>query len=92
MAFKNSPSSGQLAPKGKGRLAAFSAQVEAVASGQSPKTDMALAALELALNKRNVMRCSQLWKTFAQQVESATEQQRLAFRVLPPSQDLPPLP
>ena len=89
MAFKNSPSSGQLAPKGKGRLAAFSAQVEAVASGQTPTTDVALVR---ALSKRDVMRCSQLWKTFAQQVESATEQQRPAFRVLPPSQDLPPLP
>ena len=92
MAFRKSPSNGQSAPKGKGRLAAFSAQVEAVASGQTPTANVTLAALVLALNKRDVMRCSQLWKTFAQQVESATEQQRPAFRVLPPSQDLPPLP
>lgn len=89
MAFKKSPSNVRSAPKGKGRLAAFSAQVEAVASGQMPATDVTLVR---ALNKRDVMRCSQLWKTFAQQVESATEQQRPAFRVLPQSQDLPPLP
>ena len=89
MAFKKSPSNVRSAPKDKGRLAAFSAQVEAVASGQSPATD---ATLVRAMNKRDVMRCSQLWKTFAQQVESATEQQRPAFRVSPQSQDLPPLP
>ena len=89
MACKKSPSNGRSAPKGKGRLAAFSAQVEAVVNGQTPASDVALVR---ALNKRDVMQCSQLWKTFAQQVESGTEQQRPAFRVLPPSQDLPPLP
>lgn len=89
MAFKKSPSNGQSAPRVKGKLAAFSAHVEAVASGQTPTADVALVR---ALNKRDVMRCSQLWKTFSQQVDSATEHQRPAFRVLPSSQDLPPLP
>lgn len=90
MASKRSHSSGPSAPKGEDRLAAFLAQVEAAANGQMPMK--AAPALAAALNKREVMRCSQLWNKFAQQVESRTEQQRPAFRVLLPSQDLPPLP
>lgn len=90
MASKRSHSSGLSAPKGEGRLAAFLAQVEAAANGQVALT--AAPALAAALNKREVMRCSQLWNKFVQQVESGTEQKRPACRVLLPSQDLPPLP
>jgi hypothetical protein len=71
------------------RLAAFSAQVEAVASGQTPQQHKALVD---ALNKRNVTKYSLLWRTFAQQVASASERQSPACRVLPPAQVLPPLP
>ena len=88
MAFRKSPSNAQSAPKGK-RLAAFSAYVEAVASGQTPEHDKALVD---AINKRKVMQCAQLWNHFAQQVANAAEQQRPACRVLPRSQDLLPLP
>jgi hypothetical protein len=92
MASRKSPSSGRSAPKADHRLAAFSAYVEAVANGETPATDAVLPALELALNKRDVMRCSTLWKTFSQQVDAATGHQRPPVRVLPPSQALPPLP
>ncbi len=88
MASKRSRSSGPSAPKG--RLAAFSAQVEAAANGQMPVTKA--PALAAALSKREGMRCSQLWSKFAQQVDGGTEQKRPAFRVLLPSEDLPPLP
>ena len=88
MAFRKSPSNAQSAPKGK-RLAAFSARVEAVASGQTPQQHKALVD---ALNKRNVTKYSLLWRTFAQQVASASERQSPACRVLPPAQALPPLP
>ncbi len=87
MAFRKSPSNAQSAPKGK-RLAAFSAQVEAVASGQTPQQDKALVD---ALNKRNVTKYSQLWRIFAQQV-SGSERRSPACRILPPAQALPPLP
>jgi len=92
MAFKKSPSSVRSAPKAKGRLAAFSAQVEALAGGGMSTADAASTALVLALNKRNVIRSSELWNIFTQQVASTTEQKLPPFRVLPPSQDLPPLP
>lgn len=88
MAFRKSPSNAQSAPKDK-RLAAFSAQVEAVASGQTPQQDKALVD---ALDKRNVTKYSQLWRIFVQQVASASERQTPACRVLPPAQALPPLP
>ena len=89
MASRKSPSNARSAPKAKRRLAAFSAYVEAVATGDTPASD---AALVRALTKPGVMRCSALWKTFAQQVATATEHQRAAIRVLPPWQALPPLP
>ncbi len=88
MGYKKSPSNAQSAPKGR-RLAAFSAQVEAVASGQTTQQDKILVD---ALNKRNVTKCSQLWRIFAQQVASASERQSPACRVLPPAEALPPLP
>lgn len=89
MGSRRSPSSGRSAPKANSRLAAFSAFVDAVANGDTTTTD---AALLRALNKRDVMRCSTLWKTFAHQVSAATERQRPSARVLPPSRALPPLP
>jgi hypothetical protein len=92
MAFRKSPSSGRSAPKANQRLAAFSAYVDAVADGEASATEGGQPALELALNKRDVMRCSTLWKTFSQQVGAATDHRRPAVRVVPPSQALPPLP
>ena len=89
MASRKSPSSAPSAPKAKQRLAAFSAYVEALASGDTPAKDARLAR---GLKKPSVMRCSAAWKTFAQQVASATDHQRLAARVLPLWQALPPLP
>ncbi|WP_420475198.1 hypothetical protein [Noviherbaspirillum sp. ST9] len=89
MASRKSPLSGRSAPKAKPRLAAFSAYVETLANGETPATDMALVR---ALNKRNVMQCSTLWKIFCQQVSGATDRQQSSARVLPPSQALPPLP
>lgn len=89
MASRKSLSSGRSAPKAKPRLAAFSAYVDAVENGDTPATDMALVR---ALNKRNVTRCSTLWKIFCQQVSGTTDRQQLSARVLPPSQALPPLP
>ncbi len=88
MARRKSSLNAPSAPKGS-RLAAFAAHVEAVASGQIAERDAALAG---ALNKRNVVKCSQLWKTFAQQVANANERQTPASRVLLPAQQLPPLP
>ena len=92
MAIKSSLSSARSAPKGRGRLALFAARVEAAANGETLRDNANLSKLVLALDKREVMRCSQLWNTFAQQAGGATEQERPALRVLPPSQDLPPLP
>lgn len=89
MVYKKSPSSGRLAPKADQRLAAFSAYVDAVASGDMPAADMTLVR---ALEKRNVLRCSIPWKIFCQQVSGASDRQRPPVRVLPPSQALPPLP
>jgi len=89
MAFRKSPSSARSAPKAKQRLAAFSAYVEALASGDTPANDALLAR---GLKKPSVARCSAAWKTFAQQVASTTDRQRPAVRVLPPWQSLPPLP
>ncbi len=92
MASRKLPSNGRSAPKVNHRLATFSAYVDAVANGETPASDTALPVLESALNKRDVMRCSALWKTFSQQVDAATDHQRPPVRVLPPSQALPPLP
>ena len=89
MVSKKSPSSGRSAPKGDGRLAAFAAYVDAVANGETPATDLALVR---ALNKRNVMQCSTLWKIFCQQVSGGDDRQQSPARVLPPSQALSPLP
>lgn len=89
MASRKSPSSARSAPKDKYRLAAFSAYVETLANGETPAADMALVH---ALNKRNVMQCSTLWKIFCQQLSGATDRQRPSARVLPPSQALPPIP
>lgn len=89
MASRKLPSNGQSAPKANHRLAAFSAYVETLTNGERPASDMALVR---ALNKRNVMQCSALWKIFCQQVSGATDRQRPSARVLPPSQALPPLP
>lgn len=91
MVFKKSPSGARSAPKAKEKLATFAAQVAAAASGHSAADGTPAPILVSALNRRDVMRCSQLWNKFAQQVGSATEQKQPAFRVLPPSQDLPPL-
>ena len=89
MASRKSPSSGRSAPKAKGRLAAFCANVDAVANDKAAASD---AALVRALNKRDVMRCSALWRTFAQQVGGSTDHRPPPIRVLPPSQALAPLP
>lgn len=89
MASRKSPSSGRSAPKAKGRLAAFCAYVDAVANDKAAASD---AALVRALNKRDVMRCSALWRTFAQQVGGSTDHRTPPVRVLPPSQALAPLP
>lgn len=91
MAFKKSPSGARSAPRDRARLATFAAHVEAVASGQAAVDGAPAPILVSALNRREVMRCSQLWNKFAQQVDGTAEQERPAFRVLPPSQDLPPL-
>ena len=95
MASRKSPSSGRSAPKAKGRLAAFCAYVDALANDKAVANDKAAAsdaALVRALNKRDVMRCSALWKTFAQQVGDSSDHRPPPVRVLPPSQALAPLP
>ena len=89
MAFRKSRSNAPSAPKGKRRLAVFAAYVEALANGQTPASDAALAH---ALNKPGVMRSSGAWKTFAQQIAQNTAQDGAAPRVLPPWEVLPPLP
>lgn len=78
-----------LAPRGKGRLAAFSAYVENAAHGLAPATDAALAR---ALDKRGVTRCAMAWNRFSQQVAAAADNRRPAVRVTLPSDMLPPLP
>lgn len=88
MARRKSPLNAPSAPKGS-RLAAFAAHVEAVASGRMPGQDAALVG---AMNKRNVMTCAQLWKTFTQQVASPGGREPPACRVLLPAERLPPLP
>ena len=89
MASRKSPSSARSAPKVKGRLAAFCVYVDAVANDNAAASD---AAVVRALNKRDVMRCSALWKQFAQQVGGSTDHRPPPVRVLPPSQALAPLP
>ena len=89
MASRKSPSNGPSVPRGKKRLAAFAADVEALANGHAPPSDAALAR---ALTSPGAMRSSNAWKTFAQQVAQRSEHHGAASRVLPPWQALPPLP
>lgn len=89
MVFRKSRSNAPSAPKAKRRLAAFAAYVEALANGQTPASDAALAR---ALKKPGVVRSSKAWTTFAQQITQGSAQHGGAPRVLPPWQVLPPLP
>ncbi len=89
MVYRKSHSEGLSAPKGKGKLAAFSALVEEVERGRQPPVEMALVR---ALHRTEVMRCSRLWSAFSEQLGSTNDRQRPTSRLLLPSQDLPPLP
>ena len=89
MVSRKSPSNAPSAPKGRRRLAAFAAYVEALANGHVPLSDTVLVR---ALNKPGVMRSSGAWKKFAQQTAQRSEHHGAASRVLPPWQALPPLP